>query len=249
MKKLTIILTIALTGFIAQAKITDKQSQAFSNGDFAGNGGDVLNCPNETTLLDFYEGTLGDNPIKIDLGPESLSLEEKVDFYINKLKRVSPVRAKRYKAEADTFISDTFFVSGAELTDIPDSHHLLKPKGCDFLQIAIRPPKAARLNGKQYIVSQDLWDLLSKDHKVGLIFHEIIYKEAVVFGHKNSIETRKLNRLIASKAFASVTKKELDDLLISINMPPLGQNPFFTDLFFDNATRNAKGEVTSGVLA
>src|SRR5690606_18925272 len=68
-----------------------------------------------------------------------------------------------------------------------------------------------------FLVDKDLWEELDNDNKVALIFHEIIYAEAISYGHLNSLMTRSLNiKLLTSSNLGD----EGLDRLFAQNLPP-----------------------------
>ena len=226
-------------------------SVGFASGFSEGNGGDVVDCesgsPFRVQMLDLYEGKAYDENYQVDLGSADLDLDEKVTYYLEKLKRVAKVRSLRYETEARQFLDKVKWVEGKELTDIPDSGHLVLPVGCKIRQIAIRLPEGSEIDGKRYLVNKDLWGILPTDDKVALIFHEIIYGEALRGDHKNSVQARKLNRWIASSEFSEVDRNEFVKTTIGWDLPVFAQNPHFPDLLFGNT--HYDGKLAKGYIA
>ena len=182
-------------------------------GDKVGNGGDVVVCRNtvnEVTsieALDIYEGRVRWT-IELDLGDASLSPLQKVELALSRLGRISSIRAERYLEKAKQFDANALFLDNTELPDISDSNHLIFPKGCKVEQIIVqRTPHFS--DDRRYLVSNDLWKQLDSTNKAALILHEIIYEEALEFGHQDSVPTRYFNAHLMSHRFETFTPKEM----------------------------------------
>lgn len=191
--------------------------------DKAGNGGDAVVCRDankkiiSTELLDYYEGRVL-RDMTFDLGAQTLSYQDKLELAMTRLERISPLRAALYRADIASFISNTKFLSGNTLVPIPDAEPISYPDGCAIEQLAVQ--KTPEFPGdKLFTIDQDLWDQLSSDSRAGLILHEIIYKEALTYGHENSVYVRYLNSLLASPSGIGQiqTQKQVYDLMLLIH--------------------------------
>jgi hypothetical protein len=173
-------------------------------GSIAGNGGDVIYCPTPSAdqkpieLLDMFESRVLKGNV-ISLGDTDWSDEQRIHFVIQRLKRVDRQRASVYEAHALNFLEESEFTS-KELPDIPDSFHIALPKGCKIRQIVIQAKDPAP-GQKRFLINQILWNQLDSQGRVALIFHEIIYREALSLGQENSIKTRAFNAALMSKSF------------------------------------------------
>ncbi len=177
-----------------------------------GNGGDGVVCRDahkkiiSVQLLDFYEAKT-QRGIQHDLGGTHLSPIDKVFVALDRLKRLSPLRAQIYREQAKKFFDETLMLSGVQLVDIPDSQHIQVPNGCTIEQLAIqREPQQPE--DKRFTINADLWNLLDSDNKAGLILHEIIYREALSERQSNSISTRYFNSLYTSHKIDSLSLEE-----------------------------------------
>jgi len=204
-------------------------AQPSEGGKEIGNGGDVVVCKNDDgsiksiELLDFFEArTL--KKLNYNLGPNNLSVENKIMIALKRLEHFSSERAKLYREQADILLNDeneTSFVANTTLTDIPDSLHLALPNGCDIEQIAIQNNPIFS-DDPRYVINQDLWNRLDNNNKAGLVLHEIIYREAIKNGHTNSIRTRRFNALLSSDKIENYNTAQLIELLANMDMFPLG---------------------------
>ncbi len=186
-----------------------------------GNGGDAVVClDNEiitsVELLDYVEAN-GRYDITVDLSGVD-SVTDKVDMVLSRLKPYDRELYDILKQEADVFMENTRFWKDAVFLNIDDSEHVAIPSGCELYQIAVqRPPQFP--TEKYYLISQQLWDILSDDHKAGLILHEIIYKYAISLNHESSQSTRYLNAYLSSKRFSEQSFSDYKTLIESVNFP------------------------------
>lgn len=179
----------------------DKDSLRARAPRVVGNGGDAVVCTDShgrktAELLDYYEARAL-RGIAIDLGPEELSVSEKVDMALSRLALSRPERAAGYAYRIENFYRDAQFLKGYRLQDIADSKHVSLPRGCEIEQLVIqRPVRPA--NEALFLVNEDIWDLLDNTNKAGILLHEAIYEEALQMNANNSINTRYLNSKISS---------------------------------------------------
>jgi hypothetical protein len=193
---------------LAAVALAATPALAGEGGANGGNGGDAIVCklPSgkvSVELLDYYEArtqlkdlTTGQS-LQLDFGAPGLSASEIVDLLISRIAAVSPMRAERYREQAQAFMAETSFLPDADLTDIPDSQHVAVPKNCEIKQMVIQRKTPFAMQSR-YTVDQTLWALLSEANKAGTILHEIIYREAIELGQSNSIPTRYFNARVAS---------------------------------------------------
>ena len=183
-------------------------------GDEIGNGGDVIVCKDEngkittTELLDFYEAREF-RKIFYFLGDNTLSVIEKVNFALKRIKDISPERFERYSKITDTFFDEVLFLENINLQDIDDSNHVFIPKGCKLEQIAVQQEKLFP-EDHLFIINKDLWNLLDNDNKAGLILHEIIFTEDKTL---DSRKVRYFNSHLTSPIIDNYTREEFIALL------------------------------------
>ena len=204
--------------------------------DGVGNGGDAVTCRRSNgsiqsiELLDFYEARIM-RGIQHDLGADNLNVEEKIGIAIERIRKFAPDWAAKYEEYAKDFFSNTTFLTGTALVDIPDSQHLALPVGCAIEQIAIqRNPQFSE--DKRYVVNKDLWDALDSTNKAGLVLHEITHRQALEWAHKNSISTRYFNSYIASN--------KLNDMRSDQFLKVLTELPFYPNIEIRGIALNLK---------
>lgn len=190
-------------------------------GNSGGNGGDVVFCKQTNTaeLLDYFEAKALRGLIP-DLGSDSIDYMSKAKIALSRLSQLDPKRAKDYANRLNTFLSEARFVPHISLIDIPDSNNIILPVGCTLEQIAIQHPPQFP-GDPYYVISKDLWDLLSQDDKAGLILHEIIYRQAIEYGQNNSINSRYYNGVISSSFLKSSSQPDYLRILSSIGFKKL----------------------------
>ncbi len=215
-KKITAIWILLLISMLAP----------YANAGQSGNGGDVVVCIADGRIqsvqfLDLYEAkTL--RKIQYNLGDKNLSVQAKIELALTRLHLFSPVRGETYLAQSEAFFGEALFLKGVKLDDVPDAGYLALPVGCNIEQIVIQ--QEPRFPGDpRYTVSQDLWDFLDNDSKAALILHEVIYREAISYGHTYSIATRYFNSLIFGDQLKNLTMKGFVDRLY---MLPFTQTDF-----------------------
>ncbi|MCB0415705.1 MAG: hypothetical protein KDD50_15305, partial [Bdellovibrionales bacterium] len=170
-------------------------------GDFLGNGGGGLICENRgIELLDFYEGKLEINE-NIKLGDPQSSEAEIADLYLTRLKVFSPKRTDLFRKRFSDFYKEATFIDKLPLMEIPDLGIDI-PEGCEWKQIVNQNPLLLS-PGKKYLIDLELWSKLSTIQKVGLMFHEIIYRES------NSLTSKGLRHLNALIAFDKINQMDL----------------------------------------
>lgn len=206
---------------VPRAPIVPEGLDEFFRGNEVGNGGNVIRCQSNNQvsfeLLDYYEGRqLWQMPP--DMGSPELSVEEKAEIALQRLKNVEPIRIRNYQAKVKNFYADAAMVAGGELTKIDDTSHLILPAGCALYQMVIQ--REPELPGeKRYTINKDVWDQLNNDTKAGLILHEIIYGDAIRAGQTNSRTARHFNAYLASTLSEAATIKSHQQLLAIYNFP------------------------------
>jgi hypothetical protein len=219
-----------------------------------GNGGDVLlGCENNSfngKVLDYYEAEslLG---LQIDLDSTNSSPEQIAMNALSRIPSFDGERRSRLQGWVTEFMSDAVFAPGIQLKRIDDSGELGIPKGCRLEQAAVqedpRFPEA-----KRYLVSKDVWDLMDKKNQAGLILHEVIYREAISYGHTDSIRTRYFNALISSGKIAAISAENYPKTLKYMDFPDSYRCRKFPEVFnyicFIYGSVSANDDSTTGKL-
>ena len=184
-------------------------------GGTLGNGGNVLICPDQLTLLDFYEAESLRN-ISITAGDIHKSLEENIQIILNQVELQDPQRAEKYKLQWQSFFSETVFITNTNLGTIDDSDHVFIPQNCHIQQTAIKLIQRFPEDPK-YVIDQDTWEKMDSVQKAGLIMHEFIYAE---MNQTTSQKARYMNSLLWSDLWAKMTADEYQNLLREVGLNP-----------------------------
>ena len=189
-----------------------------------GNGGVVVVCRDardgveSVELLDFYEARLKLHDFRPSLGPANWDIDTKVAFALSRLARLDQVRSSEYQVEARKFFPNTLFSASLRLPDTKD-YGEVPPlgKGCRIEQLAVR--KKPILKGEiEYTIHEPYWKKLSVDEKAGLVLHEIVYKDAIRLGQKNSVKVRTLVAVVASDRIEGMTPSDYNQLMVQLKM-------------------------------
>jgi hypothetical protein len=177
----------------------------FAGGNGVGNGGKGVVCRSangqvsSVRLLDYYEADV--RGIKIDLGSPELSVDDKLELAIGRLKQTDSVRATRYTARVADFFNpaNTKFLKGTVLESTNDSYEDSFPAGCTVENLVVRKQPEFP-EDRLWTVSQDLWDAVKNDDKAGLVLHEVIYDDVLTqtAPQQNSINARYYNSYLSA---------------------------------------------------
>lgn len=144
-----------------------------------GNGGDAVVCnmpsgQKTVSLYDYFE--MPRYSLQLDLGPASLSVDEKINFVLNRLTRIDPGYSDKLRELYADFWKETSFLSEAILKEIHDDTSPIEVgPGCSKVQFAIRLENPKPFE-KRYLIDEALWNLASNDTRAGLVLHELIYR-------------------------------------------------------------------------
>ena len=172
-------------------------------------GGNAIACVQPVSgrsleLLDYYEAQLTTN-LKIDLGPDTGNYHDRIEFVLNRLAKIDPETAKRFREKAQTFESEVKFIPGAQIKAFADSFEPVNPPpGCNKEQFAIQffEPKP---NQPRYLVNQDLWKAADSETRAGLVLHELNYRDAWEAGQKSSDNARYMNAQMSASGFENLS--------------------------------------------
>lgn len=213
-------------------------SNTYAGGE-KGNGGDAVVCRSadgkiiKAEFFDLFEAreVYG---IKIDLGANHLSLEEKIRFFDSRMNRLFPNMAGRFRRHADSFLERSEFLNGP-LSDIADAGEVVFPKGCKIEQAIIRGP-AEGIPVQHYLINSEIWDALDSTSKLVGISHEFFYGVAVdIYGKENSFDARRLNAEFMKKIPALNEEKILWTGLFQQLGLPLGRSNGFSETWANRA--------------
>lgn len=173
-----------------------------SSGGAVGNGGGTIVCRNpdrsirSIEVLDLFEArVLRKNPT--DLESFAGDWRAKVRAVIERLGKVSVLREKIYSDWLASFEEEAMVLEGVDFNNIPDTMNIGIPKGCEFVQVAVQI--MPRFTGDhRYYLNGEYWRAMDDTQKAALVLHEIVYREALSYGHTDSVATRYFMGLIVS---------------------------------------------------
>lgn len=206
------ILCLSLISGLTLASVASANmsfSKASKKGGLVGNGGGTVVCRDEThriktiQLLDYYESMLHPG-MKIDIQNLSGDWKAKANAVIERVRAKSEMRYQLYSKWLEKFESERLLLEGVQFSTVADSGYIGVPIGCAFEQAAIqRRPNFSE--DPRYFINSELWNAMGDSQKAGLVLHEIIYREAIGYGHTDSIRARYLTGLYSSEGFGAQT--------------------------------------------
>ncbi len=180
-----------------------------------GNGGDAIVCRRggKITSVRFYDYYEAENVVKLGVpntGLPGATLDERMTTLFARMERLNPSRAKLYRQWYGEFFqaSESEFLTGVELVDIPDTGDGFYPVGCKLEQLVIqRTPRFAA--ERRYTVNADLYQSLDDHGRAGMILHELILREVrgQTVPHVNSVNARYFNALVSTDQLSQLSLK------------------------------------------
>lgn len=167
-------------------------------GDKARNGGSVIECadgvPKE--MLDTFEAR---EVFSLNLWPGfgATPVEKALDIVANRLPVMDAGRRQIYTAWINEFMKRAEFATGVALPELADSNPVAVPVNCKLVQIAIQRDFNLPIV-KRYLINGDLWNKMDVDNQAALILHEVIYREAILRGQSDSVNSRLFSGLLQS---------------------------------------------------
>lgn len=192
-------------------------SHAFAGWE-TGNGGDIVVCGVDVYVLDFHPTNAVFGPL--DLGDPKLTPQEKVSLVIERMKPFDPIRAKKLKRWLASFEREALRRYEVDLPEIDDTKRRHLPDGCRVHQAVIQLPSWRRKKGDPvYLIDQRRYESLDHDNRAGLILHELIYREAILYGHVDSLRVATFTAWLSSTVMRTMTQKHYDSILYTVDLP------------------------------
>ncbi len=215
MKKRYFIVLALMTGASVYAK---PMKMMVPEGGRVGNGGGLVVCRNpadhairSVELIDYYEARTR-RKLTLDLESLTGSWKERAQQLISRLSKLSPMRVDIYSKWLETFEKEAVFVKDSQFTTIPDTGFIAIPNGCEFEQGVVQL-KPRFSDDYRYSVNLTLWEAMDDSQRAGLVLHEFLYREAIGYGHTDSISVRYINGTIADSKFAAMEESNWISLL------------------------------------
>ncbi|MGE3609799.1 MAG: hypothetical protein AB7I27_09465 [Bacteriovoracaceae bacterium] len=182
-------------------------------GSSSGGGGNAVVCYSSSgeiesvELFDYWEQPrILKTDLKLDLGPESLTVEEKIELALKRIEIWDPDLAQGYRVNAQEILAEisSFKIDDIKLIAPNDDHSPLVPSApCQKESFVIQ--KKFRKKGIQrpFLVRPDLYHhpKTSNTTKAGIILHETFYEEFLKNDLHNSDGIRLFNFFVSADGF------------------------------------------------
>lgn len=186
-----------------------------------GNGGIGIVCIDKATtklesveLLDYFEGRYLRN-LSYEQTFSGSNLRGTI---LRRLQQLSPRRAKLYESWWDEFFSRAHFVRDQDLIHPDDSLHQVLRPGCKHKTLVLQSDY--EIPGlPKYWINLDLFEFMPLPMQQMTIFHEILYREMIARGHRNSFFTRKFVAWLFADDWGPERQQELLDWMLSYQVP------------------------------
>ena len=150
--------------------------QSFA-GDKIGNGGQGIACEGPLQFIDYWFGQNFKNKNQYDFSSAAETDLNRLNWLIQRWKRLDPQRAEQYQAQAMALLKGNFvtFVRGQELATTTDTDIENIPSNCKVQQVALQMKDLTL--PFTILIQQDYFEKLSSVDRVGLIIHELLFFE------------------------------------------------------------------------
>lgn len=195
-----------------------------------GNGGNVIVCltfpvnscfgrPGYNSAGAFYDTYEADVRYKLkplSLREDAVPPTSNIDYAIkllSALKQHNARLAEQLSGYVNTFAAEANFISDMQLLPIPDTGISFIPHGSELRQLVVQREPVSPLD-RRYVISKDLWDLLSTADQAHAILHEIFYRHALEIRQntQSSEYIRHFNALIMSGEIKKMSREEYNEL-------------------------------------
>lgn len=194
---------------------------SFAESGGAGNGGDGVICGENITLLDSYEA----QKLRLTIDLENKALETQtwrsmVNVAVTRLRAKDEHTASVLYDYAMEIVNDLekfqqypdargkhVYLGYDIIAEISDSLHVSIPEGCELRQLVSQRVPRFRLDYR-YEISKSLWEKMSLQEQSLTVLHEAWYRIMLENGAEDSIATRYINGLVASREFEELTFAE-----------------------------------------
>ena len=197
-----------------------------------GNGGNIIVCLKPGISLCYgrfgYTGAFYDTyeaEVRYKIKPLSMveGAQDPVSAKEYALKLIQPLYnydqdlANNLAHYISTFEADANFVAGMQLMPIPDTGISFIPYNSELRQLVVQREPISPLD-RRYVISADLWALMTKADQAHAMLHEVIYRHALESSPSvsSSEYVRYFNALLISGEIQKMSQKEFDDVKWSI---------------------------------
>ena len=184
-----------------------------------GNGGVGIICyENEniksSELVDYVEGQYFNKTFVL----AQINIQNIFPYIIDRISPISPNRAKKYKKYIDSFFAESSHVFNSDIIDPLDSYNYISKEDC-FHKTVVLQSKIDNPLVKKYLIQMDYFQKMNALNQAMTVLHEVIYREAISYGHTNSEFTRELNYNLFSDQWYAFSQSGYLQLLKKYNIP------------------------------
>lgn len=214
------------------------QSQAIGR---VGNGGNIIVCLkpgsdqcygrdlHEGAFYDTYEADIRYKMQPLSMHPAAAAPKVAMDYalkLVEAIKKYDQDMYGRLSFFLHNFYNEANFVEGMQLLPIPDTGISFIPYHSELRQLVVqREPIAPQ--DKRYVISLDLWEMMSKADQAHAMLHEVFYRYALE--QKRDVESseyiRYFNALVISGEVSKLSAAEFQNLAWAIFAKGYGQGP------------------------
>ncbi|MCM2354141.1 MAG: hypothetical protein NDI63_11055 [Pseudobdellovibrio sp.] len=206
-----------------------------------GNGGNIIVCLkpgsgecygrdlHEGAFYDTYEADVRYKMQPLSMKPTATAPKVAMEYALKLVEAVKKYDHEMY-GRLSFFVRDFYneanFVEGMQLLPIPDTGISFIPYHSELRQLVVqREPLAPQ--DKRYVVSLDLWDMMSKADQAHAILHEVFYRYALE--QKREVESseyiRYFNALVISGEVSKLSQSNFQNLAWTIFAKGYSTNP------------------------
>lgn len=214
------------------------QSQAIGR---VGNGGNIIVCLkpassdcygrdlHEGAFYDTYEADIRYKMQPLSMHPAATAPKVAMEYALKLVEAIKKYDKEMY-GRLSFFLRDFYneanFVEGMQLMPIPDTGISFIPYDSELRQLVVqREPIAPQ--DKRYVISLDLWEMMSKADQAHAMLHEVFYRYALEQKHdvESSEYIRYFNALVISGEVSKLSQAEFQNLAWTIFAKGYGQGP------------------------
>lgn len=173
---------------------------AFGQSHGEGGGGVVYCKGKKAELYDYLEAREPPYKLVTLRHPKGDDFMAMTRSMIKRMFWASPYRQALYGRWLDSWETERQFLPNFPPRKVPDSERVSLPLHCRYVQAVIQQyPELP--DQFRYYVNQKAWDDLDEENRAGLVFHELLYREAMTYGHDTSVFLRNLHRKMRDWAY------------------------------------------------
>ncbi|MCX6117143.1 MAG: hypothetical protein NT027_06355 [Proteobacteria bacterium] len=169
----------------------------------------------------------------------------KAALALGSLKNLDEVRYRRYLGRLN---NAKFHFAPMSLVDINDSNHVRAIEApCKLMQLAIHQWVPGNFTN-EFLVNQELWNFMNRDHKAALLLHEIIYEDFFKeLEERDSANAKRFVGLLVSGSLLNISAVEYNEMLRAMGLGKLRTDllPMIAERRFSSRSTNSDSVLES----